>query len=225
MKERILFEDNHLIAVNKLSSEIVQGDKSGDEPLSEMIKRYLKEEYRKPGNVYLGIIHRIDRPTSGAVIFAKTDKALSRMNKMLKEGEIRKIYWTVVDKLPPEQEGELVHYLVRNRKQNKSYASAEKKRDSKLARLSYKVLGATNRYYMLEIELHTGRHHQIRAQLAAVGCRIKGDMKYGFPRSNKGGGIYLHSRRIVFQHPVKKELVKITAPVPVDPLWNVFEQH
>ena len=225
MKERILFEDNHLIAVNKLSSEIVQGDKSGDEPLSEMIKRYLKEEYRKPGNVYLGIIHRIDRPTSGAVIFAKTDKALSRMNKMLKEGEIRKIYWTVVDRLPPEQEGELVHYLVRNRKQNKSYASAEKKRDSKLARLSYKVLGATNRYYMLEIELHTGRHHQIRAQLAAVGCRIKGDMKYGFPRSNKGGGIYLHSRRIVFQHPVKKELVKITAPVPVDPLWNVFEQH
>ncbi len=225
MKERILFEDNHLIAVNKLSSEIVQGDKSGDEPLSEMIKRYLKEEYRKPGNVYLGIIHRIDRPTSGAVIFAKTDKALSRMNKMLKEGEIRKIYWAVVDKLPPEQEGELVHYLVRNRKQNKSYASAEKKRDSKLARLSYKVLGATNRYYMLEIELHTGRHHQIRAQLAAVGCRIKGDMKYGFPRSNKGGGIYLHSRRIVFQHPVKKELVKITAPVPVDPLWNVFEQH
>ncbi len=225
MKERILFEDNHLIAVNKLSSEIVQGDKTGDEPLSELIKRYMKEEYSKPGNVYLGIIHRIDRPTSGAVIFAKTDKALSRMNRMLKEGEIRKIYWAVVDKLPPGQEGELVHYVVRNRKQNKSYASTEKKRDSKVARLSYKVLGATNRYYMLEIELHTGRHHQIRAQLAAVGCRIKGDMKYGFPRSNKGGGIYLHSRKIIFQHPVKNELVEITAPVPVDPLWNVFEQH
>lgn len=225
MKERILFEDNHLIAVNKLCSEIVQGDKTGDEPLSELVKRYLKEEYSKPGNVYLGIIHRIDRPTSGAVVFAKTDKALSRMNKMLKEGEIRKIYWAVVDKLPPGQEGELVHYLVRNRKQNKSYASTEKKRDGKLARLSYKVLGATDRYYMLEIELHTGRHHQIRAQLAAVGCRIKGDLKYGFPRSNKGGGIYLHSRKILFRHPVKKKLVEITAPVPVDPLWNVFEQH
>ncbi len=224
MKDRILYEDNHLIAVNKLSSEIVQGDKSGDEPLSESVKRYLKETYHKPGNVYLGIIHRIDRPTSGIVLFAKTDKALSRMNRMLREGEIRKFYWAVVDKLPPEQEGELVHYIVRNRKQNKSYASVEKRKDGKPARLTYRVLGATNRYYMLEIEIHTGRHHQIRAQLAAAGCRIKGDMKYGFPRSNKGGGIYLHARRVVFLHPVKKEIIEITAPVPKDPLWNVFEQ-
>ena len=143
---------------------------------------------------------------------------------MLRDGEIRKFYWAVVDKLPPEQEGELVHYIVRNRKQNKSYASLEKKKEGKPARLTYRVLGATNRYYMLEIEIHTGRHHQIRAQLAAAGCRIKGDMKYGFPRSNKDGGIYLHARRVEFLHPVKKELIEITAPVPKDPLWNVFEQ-
>ena len=224
MKERILYEDNHLIAVNKLSSEIVQGDMSGDEPLSERVKQYLKETYNKPGNVYLGIIHRIDRPTGGIVLFAKTDKALSRMNRMLRDGEIRKFYWAVVDKLPPEQEGELIHYIVRNRRQNKSYASVEEKKESKKARLTYRVLGATNRYFMLEIEIHTGRHHQIRAQLAAAGCRIKGDMKYGFPRSNKGGGIYLHARKVVFRHPVKKEIVEITAPVPRDPLWNVFEQ-
>lgn len=224
MKDRILYEDNHLIVVNKLSSEIVQGDKTGDEPLSERVKQYLKEKYNKKGNVYLGIVHRIDRPTSGVVIFAKTDKALSRMNRMIAGGEIRKIYWAVVDKLPPDQEGTLTHYIVRNRKQNKSYASAEKKKEGKLARMSYRVAGATDRYYLLEIEIQTGRHHQIRAQLSAAGCRIKGDMKYGFPRSNRGGGIHLHARKVVFLHPVKKEEIEITAPVPDDPLWNIFEE-
>ncbi len=224
MKDRILYEDNHLIVVNKLSSEIVQGDKTGDEPLSERVKQYLKEKYNKKGNVYLGIVHRIDRPTSGVVIFAKTDKALSRMNRMIAGGEIRKIYWAVVDKLPPAEEGTLTHYIVRNRKQNKSYASVEKKKDGKIAKMSYRVAGATDRYYLLEIEIQTGRHHQIRAQLSAAGCRIKGDMKYGFPRSNRGGGIHLHARKVVFLHPVKKEEIEITAPVPDDPLWNIFEE-
>ena len=222
MKERILYEDNHLIIVNKRSSEIVQGDKTGDTPLSEMVKEYLKETYHKPGNVFLGIVHRIDRPTSGIVIFAKTGKALSRMNRLLQEGHIEKIYWAVVDKLPPEEEGMLLHYISRNRKQNKSYASSVEKPGSRQAKLAYRVVGATKRYYLLEIQIFTGRHHQIRAQLAAVGCRIKGDMKYGFPRSNTGGGIYLHARRIAFDHPVTKKRVEITAPAPVDALWNEF---
>ncbi len=223
MEDRVLYEDNHIIMVNKLSSEIVQGDKTGDEPLSEKVKRYLKKKYDKKGNVFLGIVHRIDRPTSGIVIFAKTDKALSRLNRMLQEGAVEKIYWAVVDKLPPDESGTLEHYITRNRKQNKSYASVDKKKDGKPAKLTYRTIGATQRYYLLEIQIHTGRHHQIRAQLAAVGCRIKGDLKYGFPRSNKGGGIYLHARKVVFTHPVKNTVVSVTAPVPRDPLWNVFE--
>jgi len=223
MKGRILYEDNHLIIINKHSSEIVQGDKTGDEPLSERVKEYLKTTYKKPGNVFLGIIHRIDRPTSGIVIFAKTGKALSRMNQLLREGRIEKIYWAVVDAMPPAEKGTLEHYLIRNRKQNKSYAFGSKKPESKLSRLTYRVAGATDRYFLLQIQIHTGRHHQIRAQLAAVGCRIKGDMKYGFPRSNPGGGIHLHSRRVVFDHPVTREIIDITAPAPDDPLWNIFE--
>ncbi len=222
MKQRILYEDNHLIIVNKRSSEIVQGDKTGDVPLSEMVKGYLKETYHKPGNVFLGIVHRIDRPTSGIVIFAKTGKALSRMNRLLQEGRIKKIYWAVVDKLPPEEEGILLHYIFRNRKQNKSYASYVEKPGSREAKLAYRVVGATKRYYLLEIQIFTGRHHQIRAQLAAVGCRIKGDMKYGYPRSNPGGGIYLHARKVAFDHPVTKKSVEIIAPAPVDALWNEF---
>ena len=223
MKERILYEDNHLIIVNKRSSEIVQGDKTGDLPLSEMVKAYLKSEYRKPGNVFLGIVHRIDRPTSGVVIFAKTGKALSRMNRVLQEGRMEKIYWAVVDALPPGKEGTLEHYITRNRKQNKSYASLEKKSGAKSAKLDYRVVGVTKRYFLLEIRIYTGRHHQIRAQLAAVGCRIKGDMKYGFPRSNPGGGIYLHARKVGFIHPVTGNTIEITAPVPQDALWSEFK--
>lgn len=225
MKERILYEDNHLIIINKRSSEIVQSDKTGDEPLSEKVKKYLKAEYGKPGNVFLGIVHRIDRPTSGAVIFAKTGKALGRMNRLLQEGKIEKVYWAVVDTMPPDENGTLEHYITRNRKQNKSYASSVKKNNSKIARLNYRVVGATKNYYLLEIQIHTGRHHQIRAQLASVGCRIKGDMKYGFPRSNTNGGIYLHARKVVFEHPVTNKIVDIYAPVPKDALWNVFESY
>ncbi len=223
MKERILYEDNHLIAVNKRSSEIVQGDKTGDVPLSETVKAYLKEEYHKPGNVFLGIIHRIDRPTSGVVLFAKTGKALRRMNRMLQEGRVEKVYWAVVDVLPPAEKGTLEHYITRNRKQNKSYASFDEKPGSKKALMMYRVIGASKRYYLLEIQIFTGRHHQIRAQLAAVGCSIKGDMKYGFPRSNPGGGIYLHARKAVFDHPVTGKRIEIVAPVPPDTLWNEFK--
>jgi len=219
---RILYEDNHIIAVNKRVSEIVQGDKTGDEPLSESLKRWLKEKYGKPGNVFLGVTHRLDRPVSGLVLFAKTSKALSRLNEMFRVGEIKKTYWAIV-KTPPEvPEKELTHYLVRNEKQNKSYAYDSEKPNSKKAILSYKTLARSNNYTLLEIQLKTGRHHQIRCQLAKIGSPIKGDLKYGFPRSNPDGGISLHAREVSFIHPVTKNEITITAPIPSDNLWQSF---
>ena len=219
----ILYEDNHLIALNKTSSEIVQGDKTGDIPLSEIVKKWIKEKYNKPGDVFTGVIHRLDRPVSGVVVFAKTSKSLERMNALLRQGEVKKTYWAIVKKLPPKTEDELVHYLVRNGKQNKSYAYDSEKPDSQKAILSYKLISKSDNYFLLEIDLKTGRHHQIRCQLAKIGSPVKGDLKYGFDRSNKDGGICLHAREISFIHPVSKETVKITAPVPDDNLWREFE--
>ncbi len=222
LRDRILYEDNHLIIVNKVPSEIVQADQTGDIPLSDLVKDYLRVVYNKKGNIFLGIPHRIDRPTSGIVIFAKTDKALSRLGTLFKEKKISKTYWAIVNKMPPDEKGELKHYLIRNRKKNKSFAYDEQKKGSQFAHLSYRVIGATTNYYMLEIDLHTGRHHQIRAQLAATGCSIKGDLKYGARRSNRGGGIYLHARKVEFIHPIRKEPLTILADPPQDPLWNCF---
>lgn len=219
----ILYEDNHIIAINKTTSEIVQGDKTGDEPLSEKIKHYLKEKYNKPGEVFLGVTHRLDRPVSGVVLFARTSKALTRLNEMFKTKEVEKTYWAIVANKPEEPEGKLENYLVRNEKQNKSYAYTKEQPNSKKAILTYKLLASSERYHLLEINLETGRHHQIRSQLAAIGCPIKGDLKYGSPRSNPNGGISLHARKIKFTHPVSKEVIEITAPVPADEkLWSVF---
>lgn len=219
----VIYEDNHIIIVNKTASEIVQGDKTGDTPLSETIKQYLKEKYDKPGNVFVGVTHRLDRPVSGLVVFAKTSKALSRLNEMFKNSEVKKTYWAVVKNRPPEMEGELVHYLVRNEKQNKSYAYDQEKPGSKKAILHYRLIGQSQNYYLLEIDLKTGRHHQIRCQLAKMGCAIKGDLKYGSPRSNPDGSICLHARFISFMHPVSKEVIEMEAPVPSGNLWNGFE--
>jgi len=220
----VLYEDNHLIAVNKTCSEIVQGDKTGDTPLSEIIKQWLKEKYNKPGNVFTGVIHRLDRPVTGVVVFAKTGKALERMNELFRQGELTKIYWAIVKSPPPQAEGELIHYLVRNEKQNKSYAFDTEKEGSQKAILTYKIIAKSDNYFLLEIELKTGRHHQIRCQLAKTGCPVKGDLKYGFDRSNKDGGISLYSRKISFIHPVSKEPVTIVAPVPDDKIWKYFEK-
>lgn len=220
----VVYEDNHIIVVNKTSSEIVQGDKTGDTPLSEMVKQYLKEKYNKPGNVFIGVTHRLDRPVSGLVVFAKTSKALPRLNEMFRNGEVKKTYWAIVKECPKETEGELVHYLVRNEKQNKSYAYDNKEvKNSKKAVLHYKLIGHSQNYYLLEVDLKTGRHHQIRCQLAKMGCPIKGDLKYGFPRSNPDGSICLHARTVQFVHPVSKEMIQLTAPVPEGNLWNGFE--
>jgi len=222
----VIYEDNHIIAVNKTSSEIVQGDKTGDSPLSDAVKAYIKKKYNKPGEVFLGVTHRLDRPTSGVVLFARTSKALTRLNEMFKEkNSIKKTYWTVVDKKPPIESATLHHWIVRNEQQNKSFAYEKEVPNSKEASLSYKVIGNSDNYFLLEIELHTGRHHQIRAQLGAIGCKIKGDLKYGAPRSNPGGGIHLHAQKIEFIHPVSKEKITITAPVPNDPLWKYFESN
>jgi 23S rRNA pseudouridine1911/1915/1917 synthase len=218
----ILYEDNHLIAINKAPAEIVQGDKTGDVPLTEKVKEYIKKKYNKPGDVYLGLPHRLDRPTSGIVILAKTSKALSRLNQMFQEGEIKKIYWAVVDSKPVKDKMQLVHYITRNEKQNKSYAYEKEVPDSKIAKLNYEVIASSEHYFLLEIELLTGRHHQIRAQLAAIGCRIKGDLKYGSPRSNKDASIHLHSRKAEFIHPVSKEKIEIIAKPPKDNLWKYF---
>lgn len=219
----ILYEDNHIIAVNKTSSEIVQGDKTGDTPISEELKRYIKEKYHKPGEVFLGVAHRLDRPVSGVVLFARTSKALTRLNEMFRNQEIEKTYWAIVQNRPKEPEGRLIHYLVRNEKQNKSYAYDTEKPNAQKAVLTYKLLADSERYHLLEVHLETGRHHQIRCQLAAIGCPIKGDLKYGAPRSNPGGGISLHARQIKFIHPVTKQPVEIIAPVPEnDPLWSAF---
>lgn len=210
----VVYEDNHLIIVNKAASEIVQGDKTGDEPLSESLKRYLKEKYNKPGNVFLGVVHRLDRPVSGLVVFAKTSKALSRLNTMLAQGEVKKTYWAIVTARPPQEEGELIHYLVRNEQQNKSYAYDRERQGSKQAILHYRLIATSDRYWLLEVDLKTGRHHQIRCQLSKMGCPIKGDLKYGAPRSNPDGSISLHARRIRFVHPVSKQSIDLTAPVP-----------
>ena len=219
----VVYEDNHIIVVNKTSSEIVQGDKTGDTPLSEMVKQYLKEKYNKPGNVFIGVTHRLDRPVSGLVVFAKTSKALPRLNEMFRNGEVKKTYLAIVKECPKETEGELVHYLVRNEKQNKSYAYDKEVKNSKKAVLHYKLIGHSQNYYLSEVDLKTGRHHQIRCQLAKMGCPIKGDLKYGFPRSNPDGSICLHARTVQFVHPVSKEMIQLTAPVPEGNLWNGFE--
>lgn len=220
----VLYEDNHIIIVNKTTSEIVQGDKTGDKPLSEIVKEWLKEKYNKPGNVFCGVTHRLDRPVSGIVIFAKTSKALPRLNEMFKNKEVKKTYWAIVKNNPPKPQDTLINYLVKNEKQNKSYAYPTEKPDSKKAILHYKLVSQSDKYSLLEIDLETGRHHQIRCQLAKMGCPIKGDLKYGFDRSNSDGGISLHARKVSFIHPVSKNLIEVTAPVPEDSLWNFFEE-
>ena len=221
----ILFEDNHLIIVNKLPSEIVQGDKTGDRPLSEKVSLYIKEKYHKPGDAFIGVPHRIDRPVSGVVIFARTSKALSRMSELFRSKEVRKIYWAVVKDKPAANEATLVHYLLRNEKANKSKAVPEGTKDALRAELTYRVHCSSDRYHLLEIQLHTGRHHQIRAQLSAIGCPIKGDIKYGSKRTNDNASIHLHARKVEFIHPVSKETVSVTADPPDDPLWNYFRDQ
>lgn len=217
---QVLHEDNHLIIINKRPGDIVQGDKTGDLPLSEVVKAWLKEKHNKPGNVYLGVVHRLDRPTSGIVVFAKTSKALPRLNQLFKEKEVRKMYWAVVKHPPPKTKDQLVHFLKRNPKQNKSYAHIKEVPESKKAVLDYEVIRELNSYYLLQINLHSGRHHQIRSQLSFIGSPIKGDLKYGFDRSNKDASIHLHSRELSFMHPVKKEEIHVIAPPPKGPVWD-----
>ncbi|MEA1876668.1 MAG: RNA pseudouridine synthase [Bacteroidota bacterium] len=219
---QILYEDNHIIAVNKFNGELVQGDKSGDSSLDKEVKEYIKKKYKKPGDVYLGVVHRLDRPVSGIVIFARTSKALTRLNKMFQEHQIRKTYWAVVGTRPDKESGELVHHMLRNAEKNKSTAHISPKRGTKEARLKYELLGVTNNFFLLEVDLLTGRHHQIRSQLSRIGCSIKGDLKYGSRRSNPGGGIHLHARKVKFIHPVSKEEIEIIASPPQDPLWQEF---
>ncbi|MDD3902512.1 MAG: RNA pseudouridine synthase [Sphaerochaeta sp.] len=225
IRERILYEDNHLLVINKLCGELVQGDDTGDVTLADKAKHYLKETYHKEGNVYLGIPHRLDRPTSGIVVYAKTEKALIRLNEMFKGSSVKKIYWAIVDKLPSQEEGTLIHYIIRDTKQNKSIATPIERKGSKLAKLDYRLIASSKTYHLLEIQLHTGRHHQIRAQLAAIGLHIKGDLKYGFPRSNPDGGICLHARKITFSHPVKKTEIELIADPAPDALWQAFLQQ
>ena len=221
----VVYEDNHIIIVNKRSSEIVQGDKTGDRPLAEEVKEYIKEKYHKPGNVFLGVVHRLDRPVSGLVVFARTGKALARLNEMFRTKEVKKTYWAIVGNCPSLPEGELCHWLVRNEKQNKSYAYDAEKPGAKQAILDYRLIGRSDRYYLLEVDLKTGRHHQIRCQLAKIGCPIKGDLKYGAPRSNPDGSISLHARRICFIHPVSKKEICVEAPLPEDRLWHSFRSE
>ena len=221
----ILYEDNHIIAINKQVSDIVQGDKTGDEPLTDKVKSYIKKKYNKPGQVFLGLPHRLDRPTSGLVLLARTSKALVRLNKMFQDKEIRKIYWAIVENAPTEKKGSLEHYISKNEKQNKSYVFDEQKPQSKKAILLYRQLAESDRYTLLEIELKTGRHHQMRAQLSKIGSVIKGDLKYGARRSNPDKGICLHARKIQFVHPVKRENITLVAPVPNTPLWQYFEKE
>lgn len=218
----IEYEDNHIIIVSKRSGEIVQGDKTGDKPLSESVKAYLKEAYAKPGNVFLGVVHRLDRPVEGLVVFAKTSKALSRLNEMFRTGAVRKTYWAITKNRPATPEGTLIHWLVRNEKQNKSYAYDHEVPHSKKAELQYRIIAQADRYTLLAIKLLTGRHHQIRCQLSHIGCPIKGDLKYGAPRSNPDGSISLLARHIAFTHPVSKEPISVTAPLPDDTLWTVL---
>ena len=219
---QVLHEDNHLIVVNKRVGDIVQGDKTGGKPLSDVVKEYIKDKYNKPGEVFLGVVHRLDRPTTGIVVFARTSKALTRMNELFSNRETQKTYWCVVKNKPPLSHDKLVHYLKRNEKNNSSKAHLKEVPDSKLASLDYTIIKELNNYFALEINLHTGRHHQIRAQLSAIGCSIKGDLKYGFDRSNPDGGIHLHARKLVFIHPVTKENIAIIAPTPDDVIWNAI---
>lgn len=218
----IVYEDNHLIIVYKHSGEIVQGDKTGDVPLSEDVKCYLKEKYQKPGNVFLGVVHRLDRPVAGLVVFAKTSKALTRLNKMFRDGEVHKTYWAITKNLPPQSEGTLTDWLVRNEKQNKSYAYDHEVPHSKKAILKYRLIGQSDYYCLLEVNLMTGRHHQIRCQLAHMGCPIKGDLKYGAQRSNPDGSICLLAHHVEFVHPVSKQLISLDSPLPEDKLWQVW---
>lgn len=225
-KLHVLYEDNHLIAVNKQVSDLVQGDKTGDETLPDKIGRYLKEKYNKPGNVFVGVVHRLDRPVSGVVMFSRTSKALSRLNEMFKnKTQVTKTYWAIVQDKPKQASGELKHFLFKDQSKNKSFICNSSKQGSKEAILNYKILASSDRYHLLEINLQTGRHHQIRVQLSNMGCVIKGDLKYGANRSNPDGGISLHARYLSVMHPVKKEELKIEAPVPNDPLWKYFEKH
>lgn len=219
---QILHEDNHIIVINKRVGDIVQGDKTGDKPLSEVVKEYIKDKYNKPGEVFLGVVHRLDRPTTGIVIFAKTSKALERMNKMFSERATQKTYWAVVKNKPPKNEDNLIHFLKRNEKNNTSKAHLKEVPESKKASLDYKIIKELNNYFALEINLHSGRHHQIRVQLQAIGCPIKGDLKYGFDRSNPDGGIHLHARKLNFIHPVSKEEITIIAQTPNDSIWNAI---
>lgn len=216
----VLFEDNHLLVVNKKPGDIVQGDKTGDTPLSDTVKAYIKKKYNKPGDVFLGTVHRLDRPTSGIVLYARTSKALTRMNQMFKDKDLKKTYWAVTEKAPEKNQDKLVHWLKKNEKQNKSYVVKEDQ--GKRAELDYKILAHSDNYHLIEVHLHTGRHHQIRCQLAHIGCMIKGDLKYGAKRSNKDGSIHLHARKLEFIHPVKDEKVTIVADPPKDPIWDWF---
>lgn len=223
-KLEVLYEDNHIIAINKTNSDLVQGDQTGDETLSDAVKEYIKEKYKKPGEVYLGIVHRLDRPVSGVVLFARTSKALVRLNKMFEEKTVKKTYWAIVRTLPPNDSDTLSHYLLRDNLKNKSHAHNSEKHGSKLAILHYSLISSIDNYHLLEVDLETGRHHQIRCQLAKIGSPIKGDLKYGFPRSNVNGGISLHARRIEFVHPVTLQKIIIEAPLPKDePLWFEFK--
>ncbi|UCG00202.1 MAG: RluA family pseudouridine synthase [Spirochaetaceae bacterium] len=225
MDLQVLYEDNHIIAVNKKVGELVQGDRSGDPCLIDALKRYLKETYHKPGNVFLGVVHRLDRPTSGVVLFARTSKALQRLNTQFRENRVHKLYWAMVKVAPPKPSDTLIHYLRRNTTQNKSYAEDNPVEGHKEARMSYRWVLSLDRYHLLEVELHTGRHHQIRAQLAKIGCPVKGDLKYGFPRSNPDGGIHLHARAVCLDHPVRKIPLQITADPPADPIWDAVLQR
>ncbi len=219
--DRILYEDNHLIAINKKSSDIVQGDKTGDEPLSEKVKAYLKQKYNKPGEVFTGVVHRLDRPVSGIVLFAKTSKALSRLNELFRTREVQKTYWAVVKNKPRTDAATLIHYLVKDEAKNKSRVVQEERKGALRAELSYKLIASISNYHLLEVLPHTGRHHQIRVQLSAMACPIRGDLKYGFDRSNKDGSIHLHARKLEFIHPVKKEALCLVAPPPEeDIIWN-----
>lgn len=220
----VLFEDNHLIVVNKLPGQLVQGDKTGDAPLGDLVKEYIKVKYEKPGEVFLGVVHRIDRPVSGIVIFARTSKALARMNELFREKKIQKTYWAVVKNRPPSDQGTLIHYLIKDEARNKSKAYDKEIKNSQRSWLDYKVLGKSDNYFLLEINPHTGRHHQIRVQLSTMGCPIKGDIKYGFDRTNEDGSIHLHARSIQFIHPVKGEEIRLSASVPNEVIWNFFEK-
>ena len=222
---QVIYEDNHIIIVNKAPGEIVQGDKTGDKPLCEIVKEWIKEKYNKPGNVFLGVAHRLDRPVAGLVVFAKTSKALTRLNEMFRNGDVHKTYWAITANAPAECEATLTHYISTVEQNNKSYASLVPKKDTKEARLHYKLIASSDRYHLLEVNLLTGRKHQIRVQLSAIGCPIKGDLKYGAKRSNPDGSISLLSRRVQFIHPVSKIPIDVTAPVPDDNLWKVLEKN